>query len=77
MADLSTEGREAIRSRMDDIETRVWDHLRHHRFFEGMGLIELWHILHRESGAKLANPFQDIAALARRKYTEKLTREGI
>ena len=76
MLTLSTmdnpESKELYRRRLDDLELKAWDSLAHHRDFEGFGFIELWNMVHKESGLRLKTPFNDLASLARRKYQEKL-----
>ena len=76
MGDLSPPEIEAVKKRLNAIEVQVWDHMRHHRMFQGCALIELWQILHKESQMRLPNPFQDLAGLAQRKYRESLSREA-
>jgi hypothetical protein len=71
----SPEIRVAMQKKLDALELSAWDHLRHHRFFQAMGMIELWHIVHMESGLRLPNPFQDVAHLGREKYRNLINRE--
>lgn len=65
------ESKQLYQKRLDELEISVWDCLARHRMLEGCALIEVWNVVHRESGLKLNNPFNDIARLARQKRQEK------
>ena len=63
---------EAMGLKLDQIERQAWDAMAHYRFFEACAYIEFWAVLHKQSLLKRQNPFQEVAALARRKCQEKL-----
>lgn len=76
MSELPTEAeREALSAKMDEYERLAWHHLGHYRFFQAFAAMEAWALLHRLSGQKRANPFQEIAGLARRKHRDAISRE--
>jgi len=70
--DKSAVEREAISARMDEYELLAWREIGHYRFFQAFAAMEAWVLLHRLSGQKRQNPFQEVAALARRKHQAKL-----